>query len=140
MQHLIKRIAPVTLLVFALTACEEYGDLKPVLNVQINTLETTINGIRTSDTPAKTVIILRHFNEKMSVSYAEYLEARKKHPELEHLFKSPPSSLKAEVARIKNLSDTLRDTLIITSAHTGEPGMRRHLESTVVILDRIKSQ
>ncbi len=141
MKQLLKLITPFTLLVIVLSACEkDYSDMKLVLTGQIHIIEATIHGIMNSNSPEKTVFELRQFNEKMSKSYGEYIEAKKKHPELEHLFNSPPSSLSKEITRIKSLSSNFRDILIMTASHTGEPGMRRHLESTVVILDRLKSQ
>lgn len=141
--HTKKHISGFRLLVLLIIAascnlsCENYDDLKPGLRKQIIAIEKTIDGIRKAGNAEQMSAALSPFNAAMGDIILEWRAVRKKYPELKNLYTNPPSSLNAEITKIRHLNTTLKDSLVLTAHHSDNAGLRRRLMETINLINSL---
>ena len=126
-------------------SCEEptdtsYNDLRPGLRNHAAVIEKTITDMSKAEDASHMSAALRPFNAYMGDILSMYRNARIQHPELRNIYRNPPESLSSEIARIRELNSTLRDSLLMTAKHSDDAGLRRQVVDTISLIDTLESE
>ncbi len=126
-------------------SCEEptdtaYNDVRPDLQNHAAIIEKTITDMSKAEDASQMSAALRPFNASMGDILSMYRNARTHHPELRNIYRNPPDSLRAEIARIRELNSTLRDSLLMTARHSDDAGLRRQVADTISLINTLEDE
>jgi len=135
----------ILLTAFCVLSCDEptdtaYNDLRPGLQNHASVIEKTITDMSKAEDASHMSTALRPFNASMGDILSMYRNARIQHPELRNIYRNPPESLSGEIARIRELNSTLRDSLLMTAKHSDDAGLRRQVVDTISLIDTLESE